>query len=135
MLGPKTVDPALHPFLLSLFRLTQCVGIVGGKNGKAFYLFGYQGSALLYLDPHYVQKIPKDATNRSTYINTTPRLLPITDLESSMVVAFLLQSRQDLQDLTQAIDTSVIYIQDQTESETLGGGTVETMSDDSFEVL
>jgi hypothetical protein len=105
MLGMSKLEPQYHKTVRNLFKSRYCVGLVAGKSGLAFYFFGYQRKRLLFLDPHFAQKVSAD---KFTYRCETPRLLPIKEIDSSMVVGFLVSTADELEDFSVSIDRSVL---------------------------
>lgn len=88
-LGIDKINAIYYPSLSQLLSLKLSVGIAGGKPSSSYYFFGYQGSQLLYLDPHNLQSVSEDS---STYHTNRCQMLPISDLDPSMVVGVLINN-------------------------------------------
>jgi cysteine protease ATG4 len=54
-LGMKNLEPRFFNMIKELLDIRFSVGIMGGINGKAFYIVGYQDNSFIVFDPHYVQ--------------------------------------------------------------------------------
>ena len=68
MLGLNQIDPLHREFIESLFDLPSFVGMLGGKEYKAFYFFGYDDDFFYFLDPHYVKAAHGKEFNDEDYI-------------------------------------------------------------------
>jgi hypothetical protein len=55
MLGLNQIDTNNRSFIEALFKIQSFVGMLGGKENKAFYFFGFDDKYFYYLDPHYVK--------------------------------------------------------------------------------
>lgn len=51
------LNPVYVPQLQAVLRFPQSVGIVGGRPSSSLFFVGYQGEAVLYLDPHHLQPV------------------------------------------------------------------------------
>lgn len=91
-LGIDKINAIYYPSLLQLLSMKQSVGIAGGKPSSSYYFFGHQGSQLLYLDPHHLQAVTDDS---STYHTSRCQMLPISDLDPSMVVGILIKDHDE----------------------------------------
>ncbi|KAF9958403.1 Cysteine protease atg4b, partial [Modicella reniformis] len=90
--------------LKRLFRLPQFLGIAGGRPGRSLYFVACQGSELFYFDPHFV-KTRATQEELSSYPSTSyhcnvVRTMDILELDPSMMLGFLIQSLNDLVDLS-----------------------------------
>ncbi|GAA5973785.1 hypothetical protein JCM11641_003156 [Rhodosporidiobolus odoratus] len=52
-LGIDGVNPIYHEAIKGIFRLSQSVGIAGGRPSSSYYFVGAQASCLFYIDPHH----------------------------------------------------------------------------------
>ncbi|KAG0249742.1 Cysteine protease atg4b [Mortierella polycephala] len=93
--------------LKQLFRLPQFLGIAGGRPGRSLYFVASQGNELLYFDPHFVK--PR-ATQEElalcpsmSYHCNVVRAMDIQELDPSMMLGFLIQSPQDLLNLSELL--------------------------------
>lgn len=91
-LGIEKINSIYYPSLLQLLSLKYSVGIAGGKPSSSYYFFGYQGSDLLYLDPHNLQDKSK---NPETYHTDRFQTLEISDLDPSMLAGILVNDFDD----------------------------------------
>ncbi|KAG0357578.1 Cysteine protease atg4b [Gamsiella multidivaricata] len=94
--------------LKQLFRIPQFLGIAGGRPGRSLYFVACQGDELYYYDPHFVK--PRAQPEE---LGTCPvpsfhcpvvRSMDIMELDPSMLLGFLIQSREELQDLMTRLD-------------------------------
>ena len=53
--GLYSLDEKLYNEVLNIFDIKGNIGMIGGRNGRAFYFIGKCDKNLLFLDPHYVQ--------------------------------------------------------------------------------
>ncbi|ORZ26634.1 hypothetical protein BCR41DRAFT_300870 [Lobosporangium transversale] len=90
------------PNLKQLFRMPQFMGIAGGRPGRSLYFVACQGDELFYYDPHFVK--PRALSEE---LGTCPvpsfhcsvvRCVDIVELDPSMLLGFLIQSPEDLED-------------------------------------
>lgn len=54
-LGLDGVNPIYHDSVRDLFTFPQSLGIAGGRPSSSYYFLGFQGDALIYLDPHHTR--------------------------------------------------------------------------------
>lgn len=94
-LGIENINALYYPSLLQLLSVRQAMGIAGGKPSSSFYFFGYSGSLLLYLDPHKVQAASGEM---GTYKTLRCLVLPLSELDPSMVIGCLIEDWSDYQD-------------------------------------
>lgn len=116
-LGLEGVHPMYHDSVKATFSFPQSVGIAGGRPSSSYYFVGYQGNSLFYLDPHHVRSgipfrhPPSHLTDRqewwaqayseqelATYHNDRPRRMPMKSLDPSMLLGFLIQDEEALDD-------------------------------------
>lgn len=108
-LGLNEINQEYIEPLIQALRFPQCVGMIGGKPAHSLYFVGSQGSDLVYLDPHTVQRA---ATNEecddeffpyqnsvNTYHCSCPRLVEASSIDPSLAIGFYCQSPSDLIDL------------------------------------
>ena len=74
-----------------------------GRPNSALYFIGYQNDSLIYLDPHVVRPSITLKDNYSlqdleTYHCKQLKTLPINSMDPSLVIGFLLKSKNDLED-------------------------------------
>lgn len=122
-LGIDKINSIYYPSLLQLLSLESSVGIAGGKPSSSYYFFGYQGSNILYLDPHNLQEKTSDP---ETYHTSKFQALEISDLDPSMLAGILVTDYDDYVNFKQKVknDNKIInfldksYAHDQTRSDT-----------------
>ncbi|CAG8452523.1 12543_t:CDS:10 [Ambispora gerdemannii] len=101
-LGIEKLNPSYSQNLKVLFRLPQFLGIAGGRPCRSLYFVATQDNELFYLDPHFV----RPAVNLDEcmefpiedYHSTIVRTMDIAEMDPSMLLGFLYQSRQDFDD-------------------------------------
>ncbi|KAG0342407.1 Cysteine protease atg4b [Podila humilis] len=86
-----------------LFELPQFLGIAGGRPGRSLYFVASQGNELFYFDPHFVKPraTPEELNQCPSpgYHCNVIRTMEIHELDPSMMLGFLIQSKEDLLDL------------------------------------
>jgi cysteine protease ATG4 len=96
MLGLDRVEPEYYSVIKQLLRMSESVGIIGGKPKSALYLVGFQDNDLVFLDPHHVQPACTSdedlAANLNSYSCDSARLLPISKASSSISAGFFFNS-------------------------------------------
>ncbi|EAX88082.1 Clan CA, family C54, ATG4-like cysteine peptidase [Trichomonas vaginalis G3] len=107
MLGYKDFDLKYLPFLrLTLSLIYQSVGVVGGQQGKAYYLVGHQKENLLYFDPHEVYDSVTKLDNMNLLFKAQLKKMQSSQLSSSMLVGFYITSMQDAEELPMLLSAS-----------------------------
>ncbi|KAI8873539.1 peptidase C54, partial [Ramicandelaber brevisporus] len=107
-LGIDFLNPYYYPFITSCLMNPSCVGIGGGKPSSALYIsFGQPRSdtILLYLDPHYTRPAIPAGTSHldltreqlDTYHCTSVRRVPISKLDPSMMIGFLVRTKGEFE--------------------------------------
>ncbi|KAJ1888145.1 Cysteine protease atg4 [Kickxella alabastrina] len=111
MLGIDRVNPVYYPFIQASLTLPQSAGIAGGRPSSALYFAGFQGDALIYLDPHFTRPATThrqdDAYTQSdlaTYSCNTPRRIALGRLDPCMVFGYYCGTLESLIDLRCRID-------------------------------
>ena len=98
MLGLNEIDNCHESFLKSLFDLDCFIGMLGGKEYKAFYFFGHCKKFFYYLDPHYVKAAHGPEYSDEEYIKDyfikTIFKMKFKNIAPSLSVCFLIQSSQ-----------------------------------------
>jgi cysteine protease ATG4 len=54
-LGGESINKIYYEPLKEFFKMSTCIGMVGGKPKHSLYFIGYQGDKVIYLDPHLCQ--------------------------------------------------------------------------------
>lgn len=88
-----SLSPLYMPAVVELFRLPQCVGIIGGKPNASLYMVGSQGDCVFYLDPHYVQTAT-DGEHHAAVLS-----MPLLHMDPCFVVGFLCSTRDEFEEL------------------------------------
>ncbi|KAF9347229.1 Cysteine protease atg4b [Mortierella sp. AD094] len=101
--GLEKLTEKYIPNLKQLFRMPQFMGIAGGRPGRSLYFVACQGEELYYYDPHFVK--PRVTTDEldccpaPSFHCPVVRSMDILELDPSMLLGFLIQSPEELQDL------------------------------------
>jgi len=105
-LGVEHLNPMYFPALFSVMRFPQTLGIIGGKRWSSMYYVGaVAGAELLYFDPHTVQVAVSPAENLESYRWTGSVLaMGIEDIDPSLALGFLCNTRADLTNLISAVE-------------------------------
>lgn len=118
-LGIDNINPYYHPSLFHLLSLTQSVGIAGGKPSSSYYFFGYEGTRLLYLDPHYPQ------LSSGPYHTTRYLALEVGQMDPSMLVGFLVRDEAEYNHFVAALDlfgNKIVTVHEETPDTDVGSG-------------
>lgn len=94
-LGLDSLNQRYGKTLKEMFKLTGCVGAMGGRPNAALYFVGTQDEELLYLDPHKVQVTVgpmQRHTKLSSYTPNGLERLPIRLADPSLCLGFLISS-------------------------------------------
>ncbi|CAG8443482.1 11459_t:CDS:10 [Ambispora leptoticha] len=107
-LGIEKLNPNYSPNLKELFKLPQFLGIAGGRPCRSLYFVATQDNELLYLDPHFVRPaINLDECMEfpiEDYHSTIVRTMDIAEMDPSMLLGFLYQSKQDFDDFCNCVE-------------------------------
>lgn len=99
-LGGEEVNGIYIRPIQSLFSMTNCIGIIGGKPRHSLYFVGFQDEKLIHLDPHYCQSVvdmrEKDFPIWSFHC-MSPRKMSITKMDPSCTIGFYLPTRDDFE--------------------------------------
>ena len=86
-----TVDCIYLPMVKALMQLPHFNGILGGRNGKAFYFLGSRGADVIYLDPHF-SKDASPSINYRSYLEQNKIMVDrLANMSSSVCFSFLLK--------------------------------------------
>ncbi|CAK3969140.1 cysteine protease atg4 [Lecanosticta acicola] len=105
-LGIEKVTPAYHAALMASLELPQSVGIAGGRPSSSHYFLGHQGDNFFYLDPHTTRPMlsPQPSAEDIESCHTRRiRKLSLTEMDPSMLLGFLIRSREDFEDWRKAV--------------------------------
>lgn len=118
-LGIDNINPYYHPSLFHLLSLPQSVGIAGGKPSSSYYFFGYEGTRLLYLDPHFAQ------LSSGPYHTTKYLALEVGQMDPSMLVGFLIRDETEYDHFVAALDlfgNKIVTVHEETPDTDVGSG-------------
>jgi hypothetical protein len=97
------------PVVKAVNELLDCeysIGMIGGKNKKAYYFVGRADYDYLLLDPHRVQAATNSKNifdNLNTYFCKHTRRVAPTSISSQVTLAFYLRDLQDLENFHQLV--------------------------------
>jgi cysteine protease ATG4 len=118
-LGIEKVTQAYHSALKAALELPQSVGIAGGRPSSSHYFVGHQGDSFFYLDPHTTRPMLSPQPSREdieTCHTRRVRKLPLAEMDPSMLLGFLVRSRDDFDEWRKAIaelpGKAIIHIHD-----------------------
>jgi len=110
-LGLEKITPVYWEALKSSLKMTQSIGIAGGRPSSSHYFIGVQGPYFFYLDPHQTRTALPLPSNMEDY---TPediaschtrrlRRIHVQEMDPSMLLAFLIRDEDDWKDWRQAV--------------------------------
>ncbi|KAK5172716.1 Cysteine protease atg4 [Saxophila tyrrhenica] len=118
-LGIDRITPVYHAALKRALSMPQSVGIAGGRPSASHYFIGHQGDQFFYLDPHSTRPLlSADPTEEEVEACHTRRVrrLGITEMDPSMLIGFLVRSREEFDDLRKSIEGAegkqIVHIHD-----------------------
>ncbi|KAF9907767.1 Cysteine protease atg4b [Linnemannia zychae] len=98
--------------LKQLFRMPQFLGIAGGRPNRSLYFVASQGDELFYFDPHFVKQrvTPEELGSfpMPSFHCPVVRTMHISELDPSMLLGFLIQSRDELDDLRTRLERDMV---------------------------
>ncbi|TKA46857.1 hypothetical protein B0A54_03813 [Friedmanniomyces endolithicus] len=120
-LGIDRITPVYHAALKAALAMPQSVGIAGGRPSSSHYFTGYQGEQFFYLDPHTTRPalLPTSSSAEAeagqqqkglsgedvrTCHTRRVRRLKITEMDPSMLLGFLVRSREDFEEWRRGIE-------------------------------
>ncbi|KAF7309607.1 Cysteine protease [Mycena indigotica] len=134
-LGLDGVNPIYFSTIKQLLSWPQSAGIAGGRPSSSLYFVGSQGDNLFYLDPHHTRSaIPLRSdtmdpvaqshatatayspTELHSYHCDKVRKMPISSLDPSMLVGFLVQDGQSWTDFRRRVSElprAIFSVQDE----------------------
>uniref|UniRef100_A0A0K0ENC8 Cysteine protease n=1 Tax=Strongyloides stercoralis TaxID=6248 RepID=A0A0K0ENC8_STRER len=98
-LGIKDINECYYEHINKLFSFHNCLGIMGGKSKRSLYYIGYYNESLIYLDPHVMQEyvnLEEETPNIDTFFCNIPKKIPLTQVDSSCAIGFLIKDKEDL---------------------------------------
>ncbi|KAL8856909.1 MAG: hypothetical protein Q9178_006498 [Gyalolechia marmorata] len=123
-LGIDRVTPLYWEALKASLELPQSVGIAGGRPSSSHYFVGHQGDSFFFLDPHQTRPALPRHNDVAEYSKEdidschTRRLrrIPIQEMDPSMLIGFLIRTRQDWDDwrrrVTEVQGKPVVHVAD-----------------------
>lgn len=105
-LGIDRITPVYHAALKRALELPQSVGIAGGRPSSSHYFIGHQGEHFFYLDPHSTRgplPLHPGDDDVDTCHTRRVRRLKIAEMDPSMLLGFLVRSKEDFEDWTRAV--------------------------------
>ncbi|KAK8878448.1 Cysteine protease atg4a [Tritrichomonas musculus] len=115
MLGLKKLESEFISVITKALSLPkQSIGVIGGKNNKAYYIIGYtEKGEFLYFDPHEVH----DAVLKhdDLYRVYEPELHKIKkmQLNPSLMIGFIVKTKEDIDEIKEAMKGTPITVTDQ----------------------
>jgi cysteine protease ATG4 len=118
-LGIDRITPVYHAALKAALEMPQSVGIAGGRPSSSHYFIGHQGDQFFYLDPHTTRPaLPAQPSEEDVQSCHTRRLrrLKITEMDPSMLLGFLIHSKEDFDAWRKAVESTegkaIIHVHD-----------------------
>ncbi|XP_025161971.1 cysteine protease ATG4A isoform X2 [Harpegnathos saltator] len=120
-LGLSEINPVYINGLKASFKISQSLGVIGGKPNLALYFIGCVGDEVIYLDPHTTQRsgnvgnktneeeIEMDATYHCKLANRTP----ITGMDPSVALCFFCATEVDFRSLCKSMQEELTLPQKQ----------------------
>lgn len=115
MLGLKKLEDETSMVITKALSLPkQSIGVIGGKNNKAYYIIGYTDKGeFLYFDPHEVH----DAVVKhdDLYRVYEPELHKIKKLQlnSSIMIGFIVKTSDDINEIEEAMKGTPVTVSDE----------------------
>eukprot|EP01137_Pigoraptor_chileana_P028981 Opistho-2@13561 len=102
-LGSHSFNKKYLPALKALLTIPQCAGLIGGCGSSGLYFLGFQGDALIYMDPHGCKAYAGEAAdgnfNSKSFQARCPQKMRFCGLDPSMGSAFFCRDRESFDDL------------------------------------
>ena len=122
--GLHNLDEDLYEEVLKIFDINTNIGLIGGKNSRAFYFIGKCGDNLIFLDPHYVQQtVPLNVLGtdkiEESYTPNNIYYMNISELSPSFSIGFAIKDVKDFKLFMQKIISDDYFIE-QNSYKTLG---------------
>lgn len=101
LIGNKTVSKKYMPYIFNLFKNKQFIGIMGGKDQSAYFIYGIDNKYnLYYLDPHYTQ----DYTQKVTYWCNEIKTINFDSLDPNLTLCFTFNNQETLDNIYEIFD-------------------------------
>jgi cysteine protease ATG4 len=103
-LGSHDVNEDYLPQVQSVFGIAQCMGMLGGRPGSAFYYVASRGEDLFYLDPHTTQRTVSmsGSYETSSYHCRIFRHMRSCDIDPSVCFCFLCSDEAAFNEVTKS---------------------------------
>ena len=116
--GLYTLEDDYYDEVLKIFDIENNIGMIGGKNTRAFYFIGRCGNNLIFLDPHYVQEtlsLKKIGTNvvKDTYIPNDIFYMLVNELSPSFTIGFAINDMKNFKKLIKQFKENKYFIEDE----------------------
>jgi cysteine protease ATG4 len=100
-LGSHDVNEDYLPQVQGVFGIPQCMGMLGGRPGSAFYYVASRGEELFYLDPHTTQRCVGmgGSFETSSYHCRVFRHMRSCDIDPSVCFCFLCSDESAFNDV------------------------------------
>jgi len=111
-IGLEKPNPEYLPYIKELFSFPECIGMLGGKPGLAYYIAGCVDDRLIYLDPHFVQEAVQDKRDlrfrdyMNTYFCNSIRYLNLNEIDTSVGFAFYIKNEAQFKDFVKRFKES-----------------------------
>ena len=103
-LGLNSISELYCEQLISLLKINQFIGMVGGKGSSSFYFLGIdEDDNLIYLDPHKIQEYNLEENITSTYHTSNYGKMNIKSLNTTLSIGFYCKNLDDFGELTSSI--------------------------------
>ena len=117
--GLYTLEEDYDTEVLKVFDIENNIGIIGGKNTRAFYFIGKCGKNIIFLDPHYVQEtlsIKKIGTDviHETYIPNDIFYMDVNELSPSFTIGFAVKDMKSFKQLIKKFKEYNYFIDNET---------------------
>ena len=108
--GLYSLDDKVYNDVLNVFDIKGNIGIIGGRNGRAFYFIGKCDTNLLFLDPHYIQPTlqMKDFGTISVQESYRPNdiyYMNIKELSPSFTIGFAIKDMETFKKFMEKMNT------------------------------
>ena len=109
------IDDDIIDEILKIFDIETNIGIIGGRNSRAFYFIGKCEKNLIFLDPHYVQPtIPltsiKTVGFNESYRTNNIYYMPINEMSPSFSIGFAIKDMKSFKKFMKKIKSSDYFI-------------------------
>ena len=113
--GLYTLEEDYYDEVLKVFDIETNIGMIGGKNTRAFYFIGKCGNNLIFLDPHYVQQtltLKQIGTIdvQDTYIPNDIFYMNVEELRPSFSIGFAVNDMKNFKKLMNKLTSKDYFI-------------------------